>query len=80
MAVPVTEIAYITLKSGVELEGSGDAAQALKDSLKTISQQEGYQRQHYGRTLEDPSLLMLLIGMSSTYNSNSILLRRYPRS
>ncbi|KAI9053686.1 hypothetical protein LZ554_002639 [Drepanopeziza brunnea f. sp. 'monogermtubi'] len=64
-AVPVTEIAYITLKPGIELEGSGAAAQAWKETLTTVSQQDGYQRMHWGRTLEDPNQLMLFIDWDS---------------
>lgn len=64
---PVTEIAYITLKPGVELTGSSPSAQAWSDALSAISAQEGYQRQHWGVSLEDPSLLMLLIGMCPSF-------------
>ncbi len=59
---PVTEIAYITLKPGVQLTGSSTEAKAWAESLSTIQAQEGYQRLHWGTTLENENLLMLLIG------------------
>lgn len=60
---PVTEIAYITLKPGVQLTGSSTSAQAWSDALRTIQAQEGYQRLHWGVSLENENLLMLLIGI-----------------
>lgn len=59
---PVTEIAYITLKPGVQLTGSSAEAKAWAEALSTIQAQEGYQRLHWGTTLENEELLMLLIG------------------
>lgn len=65
MAPPVTEIAYIALKPGVDIEGSTPEAKAWQDTLKTLSQQDGMQRTHYGRTLEEPNLLMLFVDWDS---------------
>jgi hypothetical protein len=59
---PVTEIAYITLKQGIQLTGSSTEAKAWAEALSTIQAQEGYQRLHWGTTLENENLLMLLIG------------------
>ena len=63
---PVTEIAYLTLKPGlklgVELTGSSPTAQIWTEAMETITQQPGYQRLHWGLTLEDESLLMVFIG------------------
>jgi hypothetical protein len=39
---------------------------AQQETLKTVSSQPGFQRSYYGRQLEDPSLLMLVIGTSPT--------------
>ncbi|KAN0122132.1 hypothetical protein V8E51_000458 [Hyaloscypha variabilis] len=58
---PVTEICYISLKPGVELTGSSTSAQAWSDTIKTIQAQDGYQRLHWGTTMENESLLVLLI-------------------
>jgi hypothetical protein len=63
--VPVTEIAYISLKPGIQLTGSSDGAKAWADTIKTIQAQDGYQRLHWGVSLENESLLMLLIGIFS---------------
>lgn len=62
MAPQATEIAYITLKPGVELEGTSASAQAWQESIATIQRQEGYQRLYYGRTIESPDILILMIG------------------
>jgi hypothetical protein len=62
---PVTEIAYISLKPGIQLTGSSDGAKAWADTIKTIQAQDGYQRLHWGVSLENESLLMLLIGSFS---------------
>lgn len=64
MAPPVTEIAYIVLKPGVDIEGATPEAKAWQDTLATLRQQEGMQRTHYGRTLEAPNLLILFVGRS----------------
>lgn len=64
MPSPVTEIAYISLKPGVELEGSGPAAKAWQETLTTVQDQDGSHTIYYGRTLEDATLLMLFIGMN----------------
>ncbi|KAH6675474.1 hypothetical protein B0J14DRAFT_586569 [Halenospora varia] len=61
MAPPVTECATITLKPGVEIEGSTPEAQIWKETLMTVSQQPGYQRAHYGRQLENSTQVILLI-------------------
>jgi len=62
---PVTEIAYISLKPGVELVGDSATAKAWADTIKTIQAQDGYQHLHWGTAMEDESLLMLLIGTCS---------------
>lgn len=59
---PVTEIAYISLKPGISITGSTTEAQAWSETISTIQAQPGYQRLHWGITLENQDLLMLLIG------------------
>jgi hypothetical protein len=61
---PVTEIAYLSLKPGVQLVGENEGAKAWADAIQTIQVQEGYQRLHWGTSLESENLLMLLIGIS----------------
>jgi len=63
---PVTEVAFIPLKAGVDVDDENNPAyQAWQETLRTVSQQEGYQRSHYGTELEDPSTLQLLIDWDS---------------
>lgn len=64
MTQPVTEIAYITLKPGLTVEGDTPAAQVWKDTLETVSAQEGFQKYYYGTQLEREDVLMFLIGKS----------------
>jgi len=65
MARQCTEVCYLTLKPGVELEGSSESAKVWADTIATWQQQEGYQRLFYGRTLGNPNLLMLMIDWTS---------------
>ena len=63
MPTPVTEAAYISLKAGVNLEDLNTAeSKVWTESLDTIGSQDGYQRAYYGRQLESPNVLILLIG------------------
>lgn len=62
---PVTELAFLTLKPGVASHLSlpeTEEGKAWSQALSTISQQEGYQRQRWGVTIEDEELLLLVIG------------------
>ena len=61
MARPATEVCYITLKAGLDLESTTPEAQVWQETLSTIEAQEGYQRAYYGRQLEDTNVLMLFI-------------------
>ena len=49
MAHPVTECAFLYLKSGVDLEGDTLESQAWQETLTTLSAQNGCQRSYYGR-------------------------------
>jgi hypothetical protein len=63
---PVTEIATLFLKAGVNLEDqSSPASQVAQEAFSTISSQPGFQRIYYGPELEDASLLQLFIGTPS---------------
>ncbi len=64
MPPPVTEIAYLSFKPGVDIEGSTPEAQAWQSALTTIKAQEGFQRAAYGRLFESPNVLVLFIGIS----------------
>ncbi|CAL3968821.1 unnamed protein product [Diplocarpon coronariae] len=65
MAAPVTSVAYITTKPGIDLEGTGTAAQAWKEALATLPQQNGFQSRRWGRTMENVNLVMLFVGWDS---------------
>jgi hypothetical protein len=62
---PVTEIATLFLKAGIDLEDpSSLPAKAAQEAFNTISSQPGFQRIYYGPELEDSSILQLFIGAS----------------
>ncbi|CAG8974557.1 hypothetical protein HYALB_00005830 [Hymenoscyphus albidus] len=65
MGTLVTEIAYLTLKPGVDISGSTDAAKAWQEGLSVVKKQEGYQRSYYGRAMESPDLLLWFIDWDS---------------
>ena len=62
MSPPATELATIPLKAGASIEDPDTPAGKIwAEMLETASQQEGYQRAYYGRELEDPHLVQLLV-------------------
>lgn len=61
--VPATEMAVLTLKPDTPIEDvSTPAGQIFNQMLKTIKSQTGFQRQCWGRQLENPNHLVLSIG------------------
>jgi hypothetical protein len=64
MSSPVTEICYLTLKPGADIYAPGStAAQTWNDLVTTVSLQEGYQSSHWGTQIENPNILMMMIGI-----------------
>jgi hypothetical protein len=61
MASPVSEIAYLTLKPGLDIEGSTPEAKIWQESVSVVAAQDGYQGSYYGRQLEDSNVLMFII-------------------
>ena len=60
---PATEIAVLPLVSGAEIEDpSTPAGTVWKSTLDTIHAQSGVQRIYWGRQIENPSNLDLLVG------------------
>lgn len=55
---PTTEFAALVLKSDVDLSSNTTWA-AIQ---RTIARQPGFQRQSYGRQLESPDIVILLVG------------------
>jgi hypothetical protein len=62
MASPASEVAYLSLKPGIDLEGSTAEADIWQEALSTIRAQKGCQRLYWGRQLEDENVLLLVIG------------------
>ena len=62
-SAPVTEIAILTLKPDTTIEdASTPAGQIFSQMLKTIRSQTGFQRQYWGRQLENANHLVLSVG------------------
>ncbi len=62
---PATEIAILPLAIGAKLEDPNSPTHTIWQScLDTIASQEGYQRLYWGRKVEAPNVLQLLIGTS----------------
>ena len=60
---PVTEVAILGLKPGVDLENeSSPEYQVSREAISVISSQDGFQNAYYGHHLEDRSKLDLVIG------------------
>ena len=60
---PATEIAVFSLIAGAQIEDPSSPAGAVwKSTLDTILAQEGAQRLCWGRQVENPSNIDLLIG------------------
>ncbi|KAH7341147.1 hypothetical protein BKA66DRAFT_434763 [Pyrenochaeta sp. MPI-SDFR-AT-0127] len=60
MADSVTEIVYLPLKEGTDLE-SGDAKSAWQDTLKTIASQDGLESLFWGRQIESKDTVQMLV-------------------
>ena len=60
---PVTEIATMPLKAGAHVEDTNSASHAVWQSiLDTVSSQDGFQRLYWGRRVEAPNEITVLIG------------------
>ena len=57
-----SEICYLTLKSKTDIESSTPEAKIWQAALKTIASQDGFQSQQWGRQLEHPDVVVLVIG------------------
>jgi hypothetical protein len=68
MSVPVTEICIIPLKPDVDLT-TGDTQKQWEESLNTIDLQPGCKSIFWGRKVEDPDKLLLVIGRLLSHNN-----------
>lgn len=60
---PATEIATLPLAAGATIEDpNSSAGKVWQSTLDTVSAQDGYQRAYYGREVENPSVVQLLVG------------------
>ena len=60
---PTTELATIPLASGADIEDpTSPAGKVWQSTLDTVSQQDGFQKVHWGREVENPSVLNFLVG------------------
>jgi len=73
MASPATEVAYISLKPDLDLGGSTTEAKTWQEALSTIAAQKGYQRLYWGRQLEDPDVLLLVIDWDSVQSHTDFI-------
>ena len=75
---PVTELATIPLTPGAQIEDpTSPAGQVWQSSISTISSQPGFQRAHWGRELENESVLQLFIG-NSLHTTQALPIRPDP--
>ncbi len=60
---PASEIAILPLVSEAPIEDpSSDAGKVWKSTLDTVMAQDGYQRAYWGRQVESPDTLELVVG------------------
>ena len=70
---PATEIAVIFLKPDATIEdASSPAGQQFAKCRDVLKVQKGYQRQYWGRQMEDPKLLIWTIDWFVTEGSTSV--------
>jgi hypothetical protein len=62
--IPATEIANISVKSGVDInDKSSKAYQVWQDVLSQVAKVDGFVAQRYGHILEDASVVQYVICM-----------------
>ena len=80
MAPPATEIAFLPLTAGANIEDSSTAAGKIwRDTLDTVSQQDGFQRAYYGRQVENQSMLDFFVGNTFCIEFASLMCIGSPR-
>ena len=73
-----TEIAYLPLKTGVNVKDANSQAGAIwQDTLNTVLGQSGAQRAYFGTQVEDPSLLMLFVDWDSLEDHQRFINQSY---
>jgi len=65
---PVTEVALLCLKPGINIQDeSSPAYQSSREAFSIISSQKGFQRIYYGHHFEDQPKFDVVIGACSQY-------------
>lgn len=63
---PITEFAILSLKPGVDVTGSTTEAESFKNEIiGTLKQQEGMTEVRWGHQLENPSIVVMTVGMKT---------------
>ncbi|KAH8644959.1 hypothetical protein IG631_02423 [Alternaria alternata] len=62
MSGSVTEVVYLHMKPGLDLS-SGEAEEAWQSTLSTIAKQPGCKALYWGRQIENPDTIQMLVGM-----------------
>jgi hypothetical protein len=69
MASAITEIASLPLRADISLT-SGEGKTILQDTLNTIAKQVGLKSLYWGRKIEDPDFLQIVVSTSLLSLSN----------
>ncbi|EDU49368.1 ABM domain containing protein [Pyrenophora tritici-repentis] len=64
MSEPITEVAYLPLKPSLDLS-SGEAKEVWQSTLRTIASQPGFKTGYWGKQIENPDTLQLVIDWDS---------------
>lgn len=70
MTDQASKLAFLPLKPDLNLD-DGEAKQALDSAFSTIAQQPGFKSLYWGRQIEHPDILQLVISASPLYISTS---------
>jgi len=63
---PLTEFAILSLKPGIDVTGSTTEAASFKNEIiGTLKQQEGMIEVRWGHQLENPSIVIMAVGMKT---------------
>ena len=63
MVHPATEVAISPVRADATIEApDSEAGKAWQEFLKILLAQEGIQRVHWGRQVEDPNVVEMLVG------------------
>lgn len=63
MPLPATEVIILRLKADATIEdGESTPSKTWKSTIATILAQEGAQSHHWGRQVEHPDLIEILVG------------------